>query len=169
VVHLLEGLHHHETVHPEGVEHLERHLATSEDGCAEVLRREKERQAANLVSIGNCVTSLRLLSALDWRAFFEATSLLEKELHRDPLGVYSRQDFSTRDRYRRAVEKLARNSNRHELEVAKILLERSAQETTGSIESHIGYYLVDAGAKRAAVFGCIIRGCFTSAESGSSF
>lgn len=98
VVHLLEGLHHYETVHPEGVEHLERRLADRQQACADVLRREKERQAANQVSIGNCVTSLRLLSALDWRALFEQTSLLEQALRLDPMGIYARQDFATRDR-----------------------------------------------------------------------
>ena len=40
----------------------------------EVLRREHRRQAANQVSVGNCVISLRLLSAIDWNAFFEETA-----------------------------------------------------------------------------------------------
>ena len=43
----------------------------------EGLRREHQRQAVNQVSVGNCVTSLRLLSALDWNEFFETTSLVE--------------------------------------------------------------------------------------------
>src|SRR5262249_1412238 len=40
----------------------------------EVLRREHQRQAANQVSIGNAVTALRLLAALDWARFFERVS-----------------------------------------------------------------------------------------------
>ena len=76
------------------------------------------RQAATQVSIGNCVTSLRLLSALDWPAFFERTSLVEAVLRDDPAGVYPLQDFATRDRYRQAVEKLSRGSETGEVEIA---------------------------------------------------
>ena len=93
-----------------GVEWLEGHLSSCGLTADEVLRRERQRQAANQVSIGNCVTSLRLLSALDWTAFFERTSLVEAVLREDPAGVYAGQDFATRDRYRQAVEKLSRGS-----------------------------------------------------------
>src|SRR5262249_19527809 len=76
IFHLLELLRDHGAAHAGGVEWLERHLAGCGVVAAEVLRREQQRQAANQVSIGNCVTSLRLLSALDWPAFFERTSLV---------------------------------------------------------------------------------------------
>ena len=54
-MHLLDGLHDQPVVHPEGVERLEKALADKNDSSADVLRR-KQRQAANQVSIGNCVT-----------------------------------------------------------------------------------------------------------------
>jgi len=38
----------------------------------ELLREDRQRQAANQMTVGNCVTSLRLLSALDWNVFFRA-------------------------------------------------------------------------------------------------
>ncbi len=79
----------------------ERHLDANE-----VLRREHRRQAAGQVSLGNCVTSLRLLSALDWNIFFERNSLVEAILRDDPGRVYARQEFATRDHYRRVVEKI---------------------------------------------------------------
>src|SRR6185295_9443070 len=82
--------------------------------------RECGRHAANQVSIGNAVTSLRLLNVLDWAIFFEATSLVEKRLRQD-VG-YGAQDFGTRDRCRRAVERLARGSSWHELDVAEAAL-----------------------------------------------
>ena len=52
----------------------------------EVLRREHRRQAANQVSVGNCVISLRLLSALDWNAFFEQHSRGRGDPPRRPVG-----------------------------------------------------------------------------------
>src|SRR5439155_10717533 len=101
------------------LQQLETDLAERGLRVEEVLRREHQRQAVNQVSVGNCVTSLRLLSALDWNVFFETTSLVEAVLQDDPAGVYPRQDFTTRDRYRQAVERLARRSAHTELEVAE--------------------------------------------------
>ena len=80
----------------------------------EVLRREHGRQAGNQVSVGNCVISLRLLSALDWNVFFERCSAVEAILREDPSGVYPLQDFPTRDRYRKAVEEIARGADADE-------------------------------------------------------
>jgi cyclic beta-1,2-glucan synthetase len=147
VVHLLEALHEHEVIHPEAVERLEKSLALAQDTPAEVLEREKQRQAANQVSIGNCVTSLRVLATLDWPKFFELTSTLEAQLRQDPSGVYSRQDFATRDRYRQIVEKIARGSRKKETEVAEVLLNlsRQRQDEASPERSHIGYFLVDDG------------------------
>jgi cyclic beta-1,2-glucan synthetase len=146
------------------IEWLEGHLAERGTNSGEVLRREHQRQAANQVSVGNCVTSLRLLSALDWSIFFERTSHVEAGLREDPAGVYSRQDFATRDRYRRAVEQLARGSGRAEVAVVRRVLELARREEQtrrqGDKETrrqgeavegerlrlrHVGYYLVDDG------------------------
>ncbi|HEV3238226.1 MAG TPA: glucoamylase family protein, partial [Gemmataceae bacterium] len=125
---------------------LEDHLSYHATNTAEVLRREQQRQAANQVSIGNCITSLRLLSALDWNEFFEKTSLVEKVLRKDPAQVYARQDFATRDRYRRVVEKLARGSQFSEIEIADEVGVLAGAAPQGDIRRrHIGYYLIDQG------------------------
>ena len=96
--------------------------------------------------------SLRLLSAVDWNAFFEQTSHVEAILRDDPSGVYPRQDFATSDRYRRVVEKIARGSDADEIEVARraVELARPAIDR-GSSEprDHVGYYLIDRGQTRA--------------------
>ena len=108
IVRLLDWMYDRGAAVPPGMEWLENHLCGCGVTTHAVLARERQRQAANQVSIGNCVTSLRLLSALDWAAFFERTSLVEAVLRNDPAGVYARQDFATRDRYRRELERLAR-------------------------------------------------------------
>jgi cyclic beta-1,2-glucan synthetase len=118
VVQLLDWMHEQGAAVTRGLEWLESYLQKWNTTTDAVLRRERQRQAANQISIGNCVTSLRLLSALDWPAFFERTSLVEARLRDDPAGVYSLQDFSTRDRYRQMVEKLSRGSQDDEIEVA---------------------------------------------------
>ena len=53
------------------------------------------------------ITSLRLCATLDWSQYFEAVSLIERVLQRDPAGAYARMDFLSRDRYRQAVEQLS--------------------------------------------------------------
>jgi cyclic beta-1,2-glucan synthetase len=117
------------------------------------LREDRDRQAVNVVSVSNCVTSMRLLSAIDWPVVYEATSLVTERLRRDPAGVFTLQDFATRDRYRQAVEVLVRGSNLDELAICARVLERADRHklagTTSPIdappESHVGYYLLGDG------------------------
>jgi hypothetical protein len=80
-------------------------------GPEEIIRRESQREAAAQLAISNVIGSMRLLSALDWPAFFERVSRVERVLRRDPAGAYPQMDFATRDRYRQSVEELARRSS----------------------------------------------------------
>ncbi|HTV22624.1 MAG TPA: hypothetical protein VMG12_28240, partial [Polyangiaceae bacterium] len=114
----------------------------------DLARREHLRQAADQVSVGNAVTSMRVISALDWDEFFERTSDVEAALRGDPSGAYPCCDEATRDRYRHAVEDLARRSGRDELGVARAVLELCRASGGGAgakARSHVGYFLVDAG------------------------
>lgn len=128
-----------------GVEWLEERLGEIGVGAGDVLQRENQRQAANQVSVGNCVTSLRLLSALDWAAFFERTSHVEQILRGDPAGAYAQQDFATKDRYRRVVERLARGSEYDELSVAQRVVSIASEDSADERRKHIGFYLIDRG------------------------
>ena len=137
------------------LEHLEDELSERGSDPNEVLRREQGSQAANQVTVGNCVLSLRSLSAVDWNAFFEQTSHVEAILREDPAGIYPRQDFATSDRYRRAVEMIARGSHADEIEVARRAVEM-ARRDHGSSEplDHVGFYLIDRGQNELkAAFG----------------
>ena len=82
------------------------------------------------MSVGNCVTSLRLLNAIDWSEFFEKASLVEEALRAEPTGVYRRQEFATRDRYRRAIEGMAKAAKRDEVEVTRQAVARAATGKT---------------------------------------
>jgi len=112
----------------------------------EILGREHHRQAVNQITVGNCVLSLRLLSAVDWNSFFERSSLVEKILREDPAGIYPHQDFATNDRYRKVVEKIARGSKADELTVARQAIELARTGSSqGAAKGHVGYYLVNRG------------------------
>jgi len=88
-----------------------------------------------------------LLAALDWSAFFESVSLVERELRGEPTGVYARQTFATRDTYRAAVERFARGSGTDEVAVARLAIEAAA-DGAGPHEKHLGHYLVGDGRRR---------------------
>jgi cyclic beta-1,2-glucan synthetase len=110
-----------------------------------------QTQAANQVSTGNVITSMRLVSSVDWVACFEATNATEKVLREDPAGVYGQMDAQTRDRYRHVVERLAKRSPLSEKEIAAkaiFLASRVVDDGGPDYQQHVGYYLIDEGEKR---------------------
>ncbi|WP_338605599.1 GH36-type glycosyl hydrolase domain-containing protein [Desulfoferula mesophila] len=124
---------------------LEQKLANKVD---EIVLTDKAAQAAANVSIGNCVTSLRMLILLDWREVSEEHSRVERRLAQDPANGYSSMDFETRNRYRGAVEELSRAGGRDEDDVANASVElaRKAAEDGAALPlNHVGYYLVGRG------------------------
>ena len=128
---------------------LEQDLAERGQTLEQIRQAESRDQAADRVSIGNGITSLRTLSGLDWHAFVESISVTEAALRRDPAGVYARMDFRTRDRYRHVVERLAARSRRPEHDVAAaavaLAAARREQPEAAAIEAHVGYFLIDRG------------------------
>ncbi len=128
---------------------IEQRLAESGLSIEHLVQMEAQQQAADQVSIGNSIGSLRMLSAMDWREFVESTSVVEHILRRDPSGVYPNMDFATRDHYRHVVERLARQKALAEGDVAQAALDLSLESVSrsgqASIEAHVGWFLVDKG------------------------
>jgi cyclic beta-1,2-glucan synthetase len=91
----------------------------------EVVRLEVDRQTAADLSVRNLITSLRQISSFEWQQFVEAASQVHQALCAAPL--YASMDFITRDRYRHAVEELARRSALTELEVAGVAVRLAAE------------------------------------------
>ena len=135
---------------------LERTLKTP---LHDLTQREQNRQTREQLSCGNAFTSLRQLARLDWREIFEQLSRVEQTLRRDPSGVYSRMDFATRDRCRRAIEELTRVGTLPEEQVAErvVTLATHAQREASGDErsSHVGYWLIGKGrAELARLLEC---------------
>ncbi len=133
------------------MEWLEKELGRSGTAVEQVIHAEHQRQAATQVTVGNIITSMRLLSTLDWREFFESVSLIEPILGEDPAGAYRKMEFATRDRYRHVIERISKRTRSGELEVARtaVKLAKSAEPPEAAAEpdrtSHVGYFLVDEG------------------------
>ncbi len=113
------------------------------------IEAEYQSQAAAQVTVGNIITSMRLLSTIDWRTFFESVSLIDPLFSKDPAKIYSKMTFVTRNRYREAAERIAKRSRIDELQVARKAVELSTaarrRNPLDRRRSHIGYYLIDKG------------------------
>jgi cyclic beta-1,2-glucan synthetase len=145
---LLRGLRVHEGEHDIGriVHWLETRPGAAYATIEDLVHEEHQRQAANQVSVGNTIGSMRALGAIDWPDWFEQVSQIEQLLRRDPAGAYARSTFATRDRYRHTVEQLARRAQLSEDEVARRVVARAeAAPHDDDRLRHIGYYLVDKG------------------------
>lgn len=103
---------------------------------------ETERVARGVANLG-------LIASIPWDEFFEATSQVEEMLRGDPAGVYAGMDFETRDRYRRAVEDIARASAGDEIAAALAVARRAAAADAADAAHHVGYWLIGEG--RAAI------------------
>ncbi|MBC7886871.1 MAG: cyclic beta 1-2 glucan synthetase [Ferruginibacter sp.] len=127
---------------------IEQRLSENGATSSELIQEENQKQAADQVSISNSISSLRFLSTTDWRDFVESTSIVEETLCGDIDGVYGEMDFLTRDNYRHAVEKIAKNSHLSEQEVAAMAIQfaRNNKEKNNDVRaSHVGYYLTCEG------------------------
>ncbi len=127
---------------------VELRLAESHRTIEQLVKAEGQDQAAEQVSVSNSIGSLRLLEGMDWQSFVEDLSSVEQALRLDPAGAYARMDFTTRDRYRHAVERLARACPRPEAEVAAAAVELAARALASGAaapQSHVGHYLIGAG------------------------
>lgn len=129
----------------------EQRLAQSNLTIEQMVVAENQQQAADQVSISNSIGSLRALSKTNWNEFVEAISLVEQSLRQDPAGVYAQMDFSTRDRYRHRLERLARKSDASEIKLAAMALDLAraaaddARPDADPRRRHVGFYLIDQG------------------------
>jgi hypothetical protein len=126
---------------------LEQRLAEQGHSVEQIVQQETQSQAADQVSIGNSIGSLRFLAAMDWRKFVETLNVVEERLRRDPAGAYAVMDFATRDTYRHAVERIARHSPLSEEQVARRrrLADQCVGKNDGNHARARRVYLIDKG------------------------
>ncbi len=126
-------------------------LGTTAD---ETVREEYQSQTASSVTVRNIITSMRLISNIDWADFFESVSLVDTVLRQNP--VFAASDFATRDRYRHAIEELARGCDYSEVRVAEhaLGLASGVHPSQGVVQGDQtelerfkdpGYYLISGG------------------------
>ena len=114
---------------------------------AEIQTRLPAAQAADNLSVGNAITSLRSIGDADWLEVVSQTSVLTRLMLGSPAFDAERDD--TRDLTLHAIERLAKKSGKSERAVAETLLglmDHAAGETaTEEPKSAAGYWLLGAG------------------------
>ncbi len=103
-------------------------LATLLPDLAHTQAQHDADRAADNLSMGNAVTSLRLIGAADWPEIIAKSSLVMQALLQSP--VFVAEDAATRDHTLHAIERLSARSAMGEAAVAQVL--------TAHMRSHQG-------------------------------
>ncbi|WP_293677423.1 glucoamylase family protein [uncultured Phenylobacterium sp.] len=146
VVQMHQRLRHDDAAGAPALTWLDAQLARQGAAADQVIRDEQQRQVAASGTVRNIVTSLRLISDVDWAEQVEGVSLVDDVLKAG--SAFADMDFPTRNLYRKAIEELARGSRRSELDVARRVVQaiRSVDDISGEgRRCDPGYYLVAAG------------------------
>jgi cyclic beta-1,2-glucan synthetase len=124
---------------------LEERLKERGSDIEELIRRDQGTRAADQITIGNCISSLRAVDALEWREWFEDMAMVDRILMHDPAQAYNKCDFETRDRIRHQIESLARRAVCTELQVSETIMTLCQRENISEHERHVGFYTLDQG------------------------
>ena len=109
------------------------------------LIKDQIKEGNIATDIGTNINSLRVMDAVNWKKFFEKTSIVEEVLEKDPSNTYKKMDFKTKEFYRHRIEELSKNTHISEIHIAEKALELAKKNREEEYKSHIGYYLIDEG------------------------
>ena len=148
---------------------LEERLREQGTTVEEVVQHAQQRQGASNVTVRNVITSMRLISDIDWARLFESVSLVDAHLRAG--SAFAAMDFPTRNLYRNAIEQLARGCRLSELQVVDQVLEathRAAHDGQEGVEARRaadpGFHLIAEGRpalERAIAFRAPLRLCLS--------
>ena len=124
---------------------IEQRLEKAGRTAEEAMTQEHNRLSSGNVTTGNIVKSLREIDDKEWSVWVEDVCLVDKILgnHTD----YRELDFGSRNAYRSTVEKLARYSDKSEIEIAQMAIDLAAEAAQSSATGgspNVGGYLVGA-------------------------
>ncbi|MDO8363939.1 MAG: glucoamylase family protein [Actinomycetota bacterium] len=130
---------------------LEELLAAQGTTAEEMVRLEHQLQSTMNVTVRNVIMSMRLISWFDWAQFVESVSEVDEVLR--ARSAFADMDFTTRNRYRDAIEEIARGSGRNEIEVATAAAEMAeavppagdGEQLHSARHRDPGYFLVSDG------------------------
>jgi cyclic beta-1,2-glucan synthetase len=127
---------------------IERELSRTGAKYPALVQSEYQAQSADDISARNIITTMRLISDIDWSDFVESVGYVDRAFAQYP--EFKQMDFVTRNRYRRAVEKLAWRAPLDEIQIAQAAVREAqgaARSSRSPRESDPGFYLIGGGAR----------------------
>lgn len=121
---------------------LRERLALQGTSIEEAVLHAQQRLGASNLSVRNVITSMRLISSIDWALLIESVSLVDARLRN--ASSFADMDFASRNLYRSAVEQLARGSACSELEVVEQAL-AACRQGSEARQADPGYHLIAEG------------------------
>lgn len=115
---------------------------------SEVIKKEHFDIAIQKVLIGNSITSIKEIQRINFLEIFEKINGVEEILKKDPVQVYDKMDYKTKEYYRGKIKEISKKTKISEIYIARKILElaeESFEKEGESKKSHIGYYLIDRG------------------------
>ena len=125
---------------------LEGKLSAKGTDAEAVMTAEQTRLGAANALMGSIIKSLREINDTDWSEWVEEVSTIDKLLWQQT--DYAELDSGSRNSYRRQIEKLAKRSDKTEMDIAEAavrLTDRAKSESRGGSASNVGYYFVGSG------------------------
>lgn len=102
---------------------------------SEIIKSEHYDMAVRRICISNSILSIKNISRLNWMSIFENINCIEKLLSKNEQ--YEKLDFSTKEMYRKIVEKLAQKATVSEIYVASQVIELADER-----DCDIGEFLI---------------------------
>lgn len=103
---------------------LEDLIAKARTTADRVIATEHALQSSGNVTVGNIIRSLRMVDEIDWLQWFEGVSRVDATLRSCP--DYGQLDKYTRNSYRDTIERIARRSDKAEVDVAIVVAQGAA-------------------------------------------
>ena len=123
---------------------IEERLEQRGSNVEEALVAEQNRLSSGNVTMSNIIRGLREIDDNDWAVWFESISKVDGELREG--SDYASLDFGSRNKYRSAIERLARRSGRSELEVTRVALDLVSEQIGAEADDGKAYHEPNVGA-----------------------
>ena len=128
---------------------LEEEVAKTGSDIYEVVKKEHFDIAVKKVSVGNCISTLKAITRINFLEIFEKINRVEDILKKDPAKQYEKMDSTTKSYYRNAIQEISKKTKISEIYIAKKCLELSLQASekpeANEKSMHIGFYLISDG------------------------
>ena len=98
-------------------------------------------------SMANCIISMKKIQRINFLEIFEKINGVEEILNQDPINIYNKMEYKTKELYRNNIKELAKQSNISEIYISRKILELCRRTNLQNKQKHIGYYLIDDGRK----------------------